>query len=219
MPSAKGKRLPRTGKDRQGSSRTAAGYLVGSRRFVIGNADSLNALATHGARIDTIVLKDTRLIEWGAFGMSLASQADINKLAEPAFGLPASGFVISGYLGYGSVVIDSPMFVAEDAVAPPGRAIGPSKFTLTPGSSRIPGSWVASVSEARGDRIFTFSATRGATLIRVGSEITLPEQFVLVGARYIRNGNGGTPNVIVRKEGLEIQPGTEVLADEWPGIK
>jgi len=215
-------------KDNEG--RSVIVYALSAPRYALGDGASLNVLIAAGASIGTTVLKNSRLLQWSSFGASLATQADINKLAAapPRIGPPVargmfdpSSFVASSFLVKGKGAITNPLFVAEDAVDINGKPIGTSKFTLIGGKGPLPERWIASMSGERGEQIYQFAGPMEiAELIRVGSQITLPaEQFVIVGGKYMRNGKGllnVTPGVIVRKEGLEIQPGVEVLVDEWP---
>jgi hypothetical protein len=200
-------------------------YAATAPRYTMGDAGSLNALIAAGADVTTMALNQPMLIEWNSFSASLATQADIDKLAQPP-GLPPgdpspnSSFIISGYQGNGDGrMMSNPLFVAEDAVDLNGKAIGISKFTLKAGDPAVdkidPGRWTFSMSEKRGEQIYYFDGGYGGKyLIRVGSEITLPaKQFVIVGGRNMRKGK-----VIVKKEGLEIEPGTEIFQEEWPKL-
>ena len=156
--------------------------------------------------VKTTVIKKPKLIEWKVFGAQLATQADIDRTVKCSF-----GFCINGYLGAGTAIISNMLFVADDAINPNNNAAFPaSKFSLVKPSDdlekALPGSWMASMANERHEQLYQ---SNSIDVIRVGSEITLPtEDFVMIGGIKMKNGK-----IIVKKDGLEIESGTEVIAN------
>jgi TonB family protein len=196
---------------KEANGNTPLGYAVGGKKYAMGNAQFLNALVAGHVNITTAVLSHSELIKWSSFGGSLATQADIERLRTAgAAQFPGlSNFMINGYVSDGRSFLTDVLFVGQDALDLAGRKILPSRFSLG-AQGGLP---VADLSKARGDQLFLLSVgTNNMNLISVGSVITPPAgEFVMLGGRFVRSGT-----VIVKEDGFELEPGSEVLQDLPP---
>jgi serine/threonine-protein phosphatase 6 regulatory ankyrin repeat subunit B len=161
-----------------------------------------SAPATPSSLDTASALKEPTLMDWSSLGDSLATQDEVDR----AFETSGTGFRMCGSLD-GESFIMTRLFVPQDVLSPYyHKAIPVSKFFLEPPDAAVeahfPGQWKVSISQTFGEQLFECN---GLALIPVGSEIRLPsKQFITIGKK-MRNGK-----IIVRTEGLEIEPGTEI---------